>query len=96
MDSNTDQATDPRTDPRYQDDASSVNSAIQVILPENIPNTIITKAPEERFRLGTWSVIALVVNRVIGLYLPLSWNSKTDEDHRYWYLQLSIDGDTRN
>jgi hypothetical protein len=66
MDLNIDQATDLRTDPRYQDD-SSVNSVIQEILPENIHNTIITKAPEKRFRLGYWSVIALVVNRVIGL-----------------------------
>jgi hypothetical protein len=48
------------------DDDSSINDAIFEILPENIPNTIITKAPEERFRLGTWTVIALVVNRMIG------------------------------
>lgn len=61
-----DQVTET-TGERFQDDDSSVNSAIRDILPENIPNTIITKAPEERFRLGTWSVIALVVNRVIGL-----------------------------
>lgn len=74
MDSNTDHGTDVRTDPRYYDDGSSINSAIQEILPENIENTIITKAPEERFRLGYWSVIALVVNRVIGLFL----NPKTD------------------
>lgn len=66
MHSSTDPGTDPRNDARYADDASSCNSAIFDILPENIPNTIITKAPEERFRLGYWSVIALVVNRVIG------------------------------
>jgi hypothetical protein len=48
------------------DDASSINDAVFEILPENIPNTIITKAPEGRFRLGTWTVIGLVVNRVIG------------------------------
>ena len=48
------------------DDASSINDAVFEILPENIPNTIITKAPEERFRLGTWTVVGLVVNRVIG------------------------------
>jgi hypothetical protein len=48
------------------DDVSSINDAVFEILPENIPNTIITKAPEERFRLGTWTVIGLVVNRVIG------------------------------
>jgi hypothetical protein len=74
MDSNTDHGTDPRTDPHYNDDDSSINTAIREILPENIENTIITKAPEERFRLGYWSVIALVVNRVIGL----SPNSTTD------------------
>ena len=62
----TEQVTET-TGERFQDDDSSVNSAIRDILPENIPNLIITKAPEERFRLGTWSVIALVVNRVIGL-----------------------------
>ena len=59
-------ASTPRTDPRFQDDHSSINAAVFEILPENIPNTIITKAPEERFRLGYWSVIGLVVNRVIG------------------------------
>ncbi|KAH8594199.1 high affinity methionine permease [Bisporella sp. PMI_857] len=70
MASTNDQVTESRTyrtDPRYHDDDdSSANSAILEILPENIPNTIITRAPEERFRLGYWSVIALVVNRVIG------------------------------
>jgi hypothetical protein len=70
MVSTADYATEPRTDPRYPDEDSSFNSAILDILPENIPNTIITKAPEERFRLGYWSVIALVVNRVIGLNTP--------------------------
>jgi hypothetical protein len=52
------------------DDDSSIDNAVFEILPENIPNTIITKAPEERFKLGTWTVIGLVVNRVIGLWLP--------------------------
>ena len=52
-----------------RDDDSSINTAIFEILPENIPNSIITKAPEERFRLGYWSVIGLIVNRVIG------WNN---------------------
>lgn len=47
-----DQVTET-TGERFQDDDSSLNSAIGVILPENIPNLIITKAPEERFRLGT-------------------------------------------
>jgi len=66
MASSTDQGTYSRSNPQFQDDDSSINSALFEILPENIPNTIITKAPEERFRLGYWSVIALVVNRVIG------------------------------
>ena len=48
------------------DDDSSINDAVFEILPENIPNTIITRAPEQRFRLGTWTVIGLVVNRMIG------------------------------
>ncbi|KAG4424553.1 hypothetical protein IFR04_002263 [Cadophora malorum] len=60
------QFTESRTEEVFRDEASSINSAIFEILPENIPNTIITKSPEERFRLGYWSVIALVVNRVIG------------------------------
>ena len=55
-----------RSHPQFQNDDSSINSEFFEILPDNIPNTIITKAPEERFRLGYWSVIALVVNRVIG------------------------------
>ena len=62
--------TEPRTNPRFQDDLSSIDSAIEDILPPNIPNTIITNAPEERFRLGYWSVIALVVNRTIGFKSP--------------------------
>jgi len=66
MASSTEQGTQSRIDRHFQDDDSSINSAFFEILPENIPNTIITKAPEERFRLGYWSVIALVVNRVIG------------------------------
>jgi hypothetical protein len=67
MASDTYQGTDLGSDPHYRDDNSSVDSAIGVILPENTKNAIITKAPEERFRLGYWDVIALVVNRVIGL-----------------------------
>ncbi|KAH8747142.1 high affinity methionine permease [Hyaloscypha finlandica] len=66
MASDTYQGTDLGSDPHYRDDNSSVDSAIGVILPENTKNAIITKAPEERFRLGYWDVIALVVNRVIG------------------------------
>lgn len=60
-----DQATESRTRATTAEDDSSVDS-FGVIQPENIQNAIITKAPEERFRLGTWSVIGLVVNRVIG------------------------------
>lgn len=66
MVSTADQFTESRTEEVFRDYESSINSAIFEILPENIPNTIITKTPEERFRLGYWSVIALVVNRVIG------------------------------
>ncbi|KAF1972410.1 hypothetical protein BU23DRAFT_580989 [Bimuria novae-zelandiae CBS 107.79] len=50
----------------YIDDDSSFNSVIFEILLENISNSIITKAPEERFRLGYWTVVGLIVNRVIG------------------------------
>jgi len=60
-----DQATESRSPAATTDDASSFDS-VGIIRPENVRNAIITKAPEERFRLGTWSVIGLVVNRVIG------------------------------
>jgi hypothetical protein len=66
MHPSADQVTET-TGEHFQDDDSSIHSGYEDILPENIPNTIITKAPEERFRLGIWSVIALVVNRVIGI-----------------------------
>jgi hypothetical protein len=64
----TDQGTDSRLNAMTGDDDSSIYDPVDEIRPQNIPNTIITKAPEERFRLGNWSVIALVVNRVIGKF----------------------------
>lgn len=67
------------------DNASSFDDAIRDILPENIPNTIYTRSPEERFRLGTWSVIGLVINRVIG-----GWNIR--EWRQYVRLILRIVG----
>lgn len=54
------------------DGSSSINHAIQEIIPANIPNTISTKAPEKRFQLGVWSVAGLVVNRMIGKYTMIS------------------------
>lgn len=66
MASATDHTYSGQPDSGFHDDDSSLNSAIGEILPENIPNSIITKAPEERFRLGYWSVVGLIVNRVIG------------------------------
>lgn len=52
MASTSDQTTtELRTETQFQDDASSINSALAEIFPENIENTFITKAPEERFRL---------------------------------------------
>ncbi|KAF2685996.1 amino acid transporter [Lentithecium fluviatile CBS 122367] len=66
MASATDRTASGQPDLSLQDDDSSINSALFDILPENIPNSIITKAPEERFRLGSWSVVGLIVNRVIG------------------------------
>ncbi len=67
MASNAYQDTNPVVDSQYDDGHSTVDSAFSVILPENTSNRIITKAPEERFRLGKWDVVALVVNRVIGM-----------------------------
>jgi hypothetical protein len=74
----TEPRIDPRTDPRFQDDGSSTNSPWAEISQRNIENTIITKAPEERFRLGYWSVIALVVNRTIGLNSPRNIRQKAN------------------
>jgi hypothetical protein len=48
------------------DNASSFDDVVRDILPENIPNTIVTRSPEDRFKLGTISVICLVVNRMVG------------------------------
>jgi hypothetical protein len=70
MASTNDPVDEPRTDPRFQDDGSSTNVELDEISTRNIKNVIITNAPEERFRLGYWSVIALVVNRTIGLNSP--------------------------
>jgi hypothetical protein len=66
------------------DNASSFDDAIRDILPENTPNTIYTRSPEERFKLGTWSVIGLVINRMVG-----EWMIKTLERT---YLTLDITG----
>jgi hypothetical protein len=38
----------------------------------DVSNTIISKAPQERFQLGYFSVISLVINRMIGI-LPTVW-----------------------
>lgn len=46
--------------------AASVNSSEDDPFEGLDPNAIITDAPESRFRLGTWSVMALVFNRMIG------------------------------
>jgi hypothetical protein len=70
MASTNDEVDELRTDPRFQDDGSSIDTQLAVIELRNIKNVIITNAPEERFRLGYWSVIALVVNRTIGLNSP--------------------------
>jgi hypothetical protein len=70
MASTNEQVDEPRTDPRFQDDGSSTNVELDEISTRNIKNVIITNAPEERFRLGYFSVIALVVNRTIGLNSP--------------------------
>lgn len=78
MASATDQTHSGQPDSGFHDDDRSLNSALFDILPENIPNSIITKAPEERFRLGYWSVVGLIVNRVIGLFpLLLTGHAKT-------------------
>jgi hypothetical protein len=49
------------------DNASSINhDPTGEIIPHHTENTIYTKSPEGRFTLGTWSVIGLIVNRVVG------------------------------
>jgi hypothetical protein len=78
------------------DDVSSINDAVFEILPENIPNTIITKAPEERFKLGTFTVICLVVNRVIGMDHIIPSIDNINSFTRNWYFQFSINCHQRN
>lgn len=46
-----------------RDDASM--SSDDLPPPEN-PNEIVTEAPQERFRLGYFDVMCLVMNRMIG------------------------------
>ena len=48
------------------DAASSISDSVNEIRLENIPGTIINNVPKQTFRLGTWTVIALVLNRMIG------------------------------
>jgi hypothetical protein len=60
--------TNDMTDSVFRDDGSSSTGTPTELSPDNISDGILTKAPEKRFRLGYWSVIALVVNRVIGLH----------------------------
>jgi len=88
-----DTATDPQTYSRSINVDSDAESAIDEIRPEYIRNTIVSKAPEARFRLGTWSVIALVVNRVIGLAFSSYLFLDRTKFHRYWHLQLALDSD---
>lgn len=74
------------------DDVSSIDDAVFDIRPENIPNTIITKAPAKQFRLGTWTVIGLVVNRMIGEKTSYGGCCYTAlMGHRYWHLQFPFD-----
>ena len=58
-----------------QPDADSVaDSDLRVILGEDDnPNQFITSQPKERFRLGVFDVICLVVNRMIGIKLVLQF-----------------------
>lgn len=54
-------------DGRFSHDSDSEHDVDEILNREpNDPNTIITFAPEQRFRLGYLSVIGLVVNRMIG------------------------------
>lgn len=59
------QNSDAEANPRAESDS---DSDIQALFEDNEhdPNTIVTSAPETRFRLGYWSVMGLVINRMIG------------------------------
>jgi hypothetical protein len=96
MASTNDQVDEPRTDPRFQDDSSSTNYEIDELSTRNIKNVIITNAPEERFRLGYWSVIALVVNRTIGLNSTGDIWQKLTKYCRNWHIQFAVDNYTGN
>jgi hypothetical protein len=52
--------------PHYVSGASCVDDEIREIPPDNFSNAFYTTSPKGRFKLGTWSVIGLVINRMVG------------------------------
>ncbi|KAI9781264.1 MAG: hypothetical protein M1839_006056 [Geoglossum umbratile] len=52
--------------PFPHDPDNDSNSSPPSLFRDDNPNTVITHAPERRFKLGYWSVMGLVVNRMIG------------------------------
>lgn len=52
-----------RSSAPVRDDASMSSDELD---PTNNPNEIVTEAPQERFRLGYFDVMCLVMNRMIG------------------------------
>lgn len=56
-------------------DAESIDSDRRNVLDNDNPHQIVTFAPKERFRLGYFDVICLVLNRMIGTCSPRNGNS---------------------
>ncbi|KAI9767776.1 MAG: hypothetical protein M1840_005457 [Geoglossum simile] len=52
--------------PFPHDSDNDNNSSPPSLFRDDNPNAVITYAPERRFKLGYWSVMGLVVNRMIG------------------------------
>ena len=55
-----------RSEPVAAGNASVVDSERDFIYDDDSPNQIVTFAPKARFRLGTFDVMGLVINRMIG------------------------------
>lgn len=67
MDNNHPQAGGYRSQPQAQDDGAYDSDRRSIFETDNEnSNEIVTHAPRERFRLGYFDVISLVLNRMIG------------------------------
>ena len=58
-----------RPEPRGGDEVSIDSDREGIYAEPDNPNQIVTHAPKERFRLGYFDVMCLVMNRMIGEFL---------------------------